>query len=349
MICYLLPSNADFATLFQIPCIDRSYALILLEENTVPTSESEAFIYFEQLLLTEKYDEDWTSALENFGKIYSSKFAFKSKQSSFPILNNPWSAKFPWFNLIAFRVTGERDKIEWKQDHEFKAMDVAGKLGSGISKKFNWKVNLRGGFDIHILLKIFDGNVIVAMELQPPEYEIDLRNYEKFKSMYDQCPFPYRSIRKEFRVKFARTSLKLSTAYCLLKESQLQNMKDAILVDAMCGCGTIPLVASVYYHENCAMILATDKSEECVQDSQFNFNLLNKCVNENPNCNMYNVSKCAPIMHAIQADIKFLPFRDASIDALVTEYVNFIIQVIITVFFSKQYAIWNSMFKSSSE
>ncbi len=111
----------------------------------------------------------------------------------------------------AFRVTANR-----AGNQEYRSHDVAGALGAGIQVATGWKVDLTG-YDIDVCADLSDDRLTVGIRLTAE------------------------SLHRRNQFAFGRATLKPTIAYGLIR---LADPKPGqLLIDPMCGSGTIPIEA----------------------------------------------------------------------------------------------------------
>ncbi|CAB01236.2 THUMP domain-containing protein [Caenorhabditis elegans] len=173
-----------------------------------------------------------------------------------------------------FRVTCKR--CGEKEIHKFSSMDAASKFGAEINNAFGWKCSVKE-FDIEVVLRIDRNNMTVMMALN--EESLFKRNI---------CAY-------------GPTTMRSTMCHCML---QLADIKPGdIIVDAMCGGGSIPIEGAISWKNS--LFLGGDNHEmamsRCLQNWSANSS------SSRSNCDF------------LTWDATNLPLRDNSIDALVTD------------------------------
>ncbi|XP_024523378.1 THUMP domain-containing protein 3-like isoform X2 [Selaginella moellendorffii] len=139
---------------------------------------------------------------------------------------------------LTFRVTCERKCLKMKK-HPFSSVDVAAALGESVYNLHNWPADMRC-YNVEVFAWLRDSELLVAIGLlygKPTEQVVDGR----------KAPRPSRSdsqlySKRLYRKALVPTSLRPSVAYALV---QLGHIKCGdVVLDPMCGCGTIPLEAA---------------------------------------------------------------------------------------------------------
>ncbi|XP_034939436.1 THUMP domain-containing protein 3-like [Chelonus insularis] len=172
-------------------------------------------------------------------------------------------------DVLSFRVTCERNGT-----HNFSSRDASGALGGKFQDKFHWIVDLTS-HQLEILCRIADNETILNLRITPA------------------------SMHRRNIIDFGPTTLRATICYNLLR---LANPKPGdIIVDPMCGGGSIPIEAALGI--NWAHIIGGDNHEKAIERSKANFEGL---------CKSYKSD-------IIQWNITNLPFKDSSIDAIVTD------------------------------
>ncbi|NOZ29643.1 MAG: methyltransferase domain-containing protein [Chloroflexi bacterium] len=113
----------------------------------------------------------------------------------------------------AFRVTAQRSG-----QHAYQSPDVAAALGTGLVRRFGWPVRLKD-FDLEVMAYLQGDELTLGITLTPG-------------GLY----------RRE-RVAWGRTALKGSIAYAMVRLARVR--PGDLLVDPMCGVGTIPIEAAL--------------------------------------------------------------------------------------------------------
>ncbi|EGT53374.1 hypothetical protein CAEBREN_03166 [Caenorhabditis brenneri] len=173
-----------------------------------------------------------------------------------------------------FRVTCKR--CGEKEIHKFSSMDAASKFGAVINNCFGWKCSVKD-FDIEVVLRIEKDFMTVMMAL----------NKE--------------SLFKRNICSYGPTTMRSTICHCML---QLANIKPGeIVVDAMCGGGSIPIEGALCWKNS--VFLGGDNHEMAMERCKQNWTTLSSSTVSN--CDFFTW------------DATSLPFCDSSVDSIVTD------------------------------
>lgn len=173
-----------------------------------------------------------------------------------------------------FRVTCKR--CGEKEIHKFSSMDAASKFGAEINNAFGWKCSVKE-FEIEVILRIEKDDITVMMSLN--EESLFKRNI---------CAY-------------GPTTMRSTICFSML---HLADIKPGdIVVDTMCGGGSIPIEGAVYWKNS--YFLGGDNHEMAIERCKQNWSINSSSTQSN--CDFFHW------------DATKLPFRDNSIDAIVTD------------------------------
>lgn len=167
----------------------------------------------------------------------------------------------------AFRVTAQRSG-----DHAYQSPDIAAALGTGLVCRFGWPVKLKG-FNLEVMAHLQGDELTLGITLSP-------------EGLY----------RRE-RVAWGRTALKGSIAYAMVRLARPR--PGELLVDPMCGVGTIPIEAALAWPG--LRCWGGDLSWSAVSRAALNARHVN-----------------APV-HLFRWNVRRLPLPEGSVDALVCD------------------------------
>ncbi|KAJ7521091.1 hypothetical protein O6H91_19G037500 [Diphasiastrum complanatum] len=245
---------ASLETIYKLRSADNVYAFVGHFQD-VPISKDSAVSYLKNLVKK----IDWGPSLE----ILKRWKAFSDKEdTSLFYKDTPWSN-----SNMRFRVTCDRKCITMRK-HPFTSMDAAAALGDGINSLFGWTGDMRRYDGIHwgtqATVEIVPANNSEAKKVACCDgalaprlpWSIKLENVkDDDDSASKTCegkvsvslPRPSRSdsqlySHRRYRHALIGTSLKPSIAYALLQLGDIQT--GHLILDPMCGCGTIPLEAA---------------------------------------------------------------------------------------------------------
>ncbi|KAG0565991.1 hypothetical protein KC19_7G029500 [Ceratodon purpureus] len=219
----------------------------------------------------------------------------------------------------SFRVTGNRICKDMKK-HGYTSMDAAAAIGDGMHELLGWPADMRS-FNVEVLAWIIDDELLLVLALiysgnkkktknlqnvsninEPCAEVEDVEGSEQVKSTKKKRPAerPSRAdaqlySRRPYRKALVHTSLKPSTAYGLLQLADVQ--PGDIVLDPMCGCGTIPLEA-INWLGTRVMGLAGDFVDTAVEAAN---------INATGHCDV------------VRWDASMLPLRTASIDRVICD------------------------------
>ncbi|GLJ50295.1 hypothetical protein SUGI_1071500 [Cryptomeria japonica] len=194
---------------------------------------------------------------------------------------------------ISFRVSCDRTCTEMKR-HEFTSVDAEAAIGEGIHYLFGWPASMRM-YDLEVVTWIVDAEVLMSIALLPNWNRrmleaIDVCNHKHNSAVPDLLAPPFETkassemgernlrsrpsrtdsqlyARRLYRKALVETSLKPSTAFSLLQLGEVQ--PGHLILDPMCGCGTIPLEAAAYFSGQ-VMCLGGDTSSKAIAAAESN-------------------------------------------------------------------------------
>lgn len=171
-----------------------------------------------------------------------------------------------------FRVTS---KIAG--EHKITSVDFASTVAEGLVKHFpSWRSNTKS-FEMEVFAYLRYSTLYFTIGLT--DESLSLQQVDSNRSL-------------------GATPLRPAIAYCMLKMADL--LPGEILVDPMCGCGTITEIAAFNFPS--AFYLAGDIAEIAITKTTFNF-----------------THTRAPFTDILRWDCRKLPFADNSVDAIVTD------------------------------
>lgn len=178
--------------------------------------------------------------------------------------------RLPSFRCTCYR-TGENM-------HSFGSMDVARSVGGAIQDMFGWVVKMKN-HDLEIVVNVDKDQIYCCIALTKE------------------------SLFRRNIVSFGPTTLRATICASLLKLAQIE--KGDVVVDPMCGGGSIPLEAALTYPGS--IHLGGDMHEKAVE----------RCFENLRNLNDNN-SKSLPV-DFFYWDVTSLPLKDNSVDVFVTD------------------------------
>ncbi|CAI4228400.1 unnamed protein product [Auanema sp. JU1783] len=250
--------------------IDNLHAILYSEEmkNLQSMENSEAL---RQIKLTTKY-VNWAEGIEYWQTAFGEEISggsqglmVKMKTYEETGVNTEITADVPTFRVTCNR-TGE------KELHQFSSMEAARVMGAELNNMFGWKPNMKN-FNIEVILSVRNETVTVMISLNA-------------KSLF--C----RNI-----IAFGPTTMRSTMCFCMV--SLVQPKKNRIIVDPMCGGGSIPIEGAIAFPQ-CTFI-AGDNHEKALE----------RCY-ENAKDSKAQVS-------FLRWDAMNLPLLDNSVDAIVTD------------------------------
>uniref|UniRef100_A0A1I7T511 THUMP domain-containing protein n=2 Tax=Caenorhabditis tropicalis TaxID=1561998 RepID=A0A1I7T511_9PELO len=171
-----------------------------------------------------------------------------------------------------FRVTCKR--CGEKEIHKFSSMEAASKFGADINNAFGWKCSVHD-FDIEVVLRIEKDNITVMMALN------DESLFKRNISAYGP------------------TTMRSTICHCMLRLADIKSGE--IVVDPMCGGGSIPIEGSISWKNS--FFFGGDNHELALERCRENLNA-NSSIK---NCEFFTW------------DATNLPFQNNSINSIVTD------------------------------
>ncbi|VDM63031.1 unnamed protein product [Angiostrongylus costaricensis] len=165
-----------------------------------------------------------------------------------------------------------------KSQHNFSSMDAARALGGQINNVFGWRADMKN-FDMEVLLNIRNDCVLVMVAL----------NKE--------------SLFKRNICAFGPTTMRPTMCYCMAALAQPK--RGDIILDPMCGGGSIPLEGALAY-DGC-LFIGADIHPKAMQ----------RC-SENMYCDKQLLNSGSEVAF-LCCDALLLPFPTSSINAIVTD------------------------------
>eukprot|EP00252_Welwitschia_mirabilis_P004010 TRINITY_DN14151_c0_g1_i2.p1 TRINITY_DN14151_c0_g1~~TRINITY_DN14151_c0_g1_i2.p1 ORF type:complete len:439 (+),score=63.76 TRINITY_DN14151_c0_g1_i2:87-1403(+) len=206
---------------------------------------------------------------------------------------------------VSFRVSCDR-KCTTMIKHEFTSVDA-----EGIHCLFGWPGNMRS-YDLEVMTWIRDADILLTFALLNCQNcrlgisdalvaPVENSSASQAESQIRQRPKRLESqlyAKRSYRKLLVETSLKPSTAFSLL---QLADIKPGhLVVDPMCGCGTIPLEAAQFYGSQ-VTCLAGDIGQKAISAAEKNSEGLNEFCD------------------VLRWDAMHLPLRSGSIDRIICD------------------------------
>ncbi|KAL2613006.1 hypothetical protein R1flu_024698 [Riccia fluitans] len=190
-----------------------------------------------------------------------------------------------------FRVTTNRICKNIRKQ-QYSSMDASAALGDGINELLGWKASMRV-YDVEVLAWIRDMELLMVVALiysgnkaTETTCENVVDGQKNSTDNFSRAPVasnlnkqngvkiqrPSRSeaqlhSRRQYRKALVGTSLKPSTSYALLQLAEIQ--PGHIVLDPMCGCGTIPLEAADWLGGQ-IMSVAADNNSKAVDAAATN-------------------------------------------------------------------------------
>ncbi|EQC38292.1 hypothetical protein SDRG_04013 [Saprolegnia diclina VS20] len=200
-----------------------------------------------------------------------------------------WSAPLSlWQAHAPTAPTSENESFRFRAScvrdgkHAYNSEKIAGEVGGALLEHFGWKVSLTE-FHMEVVCFVLHNHVVCGVSLADPRkifFKSRLANEERHPSMTS--------------IQYIST-LRPSTAYMLLQLARIE--AGDIVLDAMCGVGTIP--ASATYLAAPVFALGGDVEEDAVEKAGRNV-----------------AARPATIC---QWDSQRLPLRDGSVDKIVID------------------------------
>ncbi|KAF7989663.1 hypothetical protein HCN44_008337 [Aphidius gifuensis] len=172
-------------------------------------------------------------------------------------------------SILSYRVTCERNG-----KHTFDSSKIATIIGGELQDQYHWIVDLTS-YQLEILSRVNNSEMILLLRVTNE------------------------SLHRRNITYFGPTTLRATVAYNLI--SLAEPKPGEIIIDPMCGGGSIPIEAAIEFPE--CYILAGDNHDKAIERSRLNFDALNKSFKSN----------------LIQWNVAYLPFKDSSIDVFVTD------------------------------
>ncbi|CAD6191910.1 unnamed protein product [Caenorhabditis auriculariae] len=180
-------------------------------------------------------------------------------------------------NLPKFRVTCFR--AGEKSCHSFSSMDAAKSLGAEINNTFGWRPDMKN-YDIELVLRI-NGDTLSLM--------VALNNESLFKR--NVCAY-------------GPTTMRSTICYCMVALAKTK--PDDIVLDPLCGGGSIPLEGSLAFPDR--VFFGGDNHPLALE----------RC-RENHDYNKKKLANTSSTVNFFQWDAAALPLKDDSVDAIVTD------------------------------
>ncbi len=171
-------------------------------------------------------------------------------------------------DVPSFRVTAQRGG-----EHEYRSPEIASYLGAGVVQRYGWPVDLEG-YDIEVKAHLSDDWLVVGVSLT--DYSLHRRD----------------------RLRSGHAALKASVAHCLIRIAAPQ--AGELLLDPMCGSGTIPIEAALSW-EN-LRVVGGDVDPEALARAQD------------------NVAYTQARVTLVRWDARRLPLPSATVDVIVSNF-----------------------------
>ncbi|CAD6204957.1 GSCOCG00003070001-RA-CDS [Cotesia congregata] len=172
-------------------------------------------------------------------------------------------------DILSYRVSCERTGV-----HAFESQEVAVKLGGEFNDLYHWLVDLTD-YQLEILYKISFAETLILLRVTTE------------------------SMHRRNIAFFGPTTLRATVCYNLLRLAKPK--PGEIIIDPMCGGGSIPIEATKEFPLN--YIIGGDNHEKAMERSRMNFAMLPTAYKSD----------------LIQWNLEHLPFKDSSVDAFVTD------------------------------
>ena len=302
-------------SVLELKCVDNAYIIIGKRTDFDFSGDIDTCLTrINELLETDNYDQEllplaWDKGIIAWNEIFEFKKSGKENwQECLSLLNNCQRiqdtssnedhVKKPKFNEAEqneansepetmtrpkFRATCYRSG---QNCHSFQSTDVARSFGGAINEKFGWGVSM----------KEFDIEVVITIDLAQIYVGIGLTKKSLFR----------RNIKH-----FGPTTLRATICASMLQLADIQ--PGDIVVDPMCGGGSIPIEGALSYQKG--FHLAGDNHEKAIYRATENFKALSESLTEasgNEICNSLQAD-------VLSWDVTRIPLRDNSVDVFITD------------------------------
>ncbi|KJH45619.1 THUMP domain protein [Dictyocaulus viviparus] len=180
-------------------------------------------------------------------------------------------------SLFTFRVTCHRAGD--KKCHSFSSMEAASALGAEINKVFGWRPDMKN-FDMEVLLNVRNNSILVMVAL----------NRE--------------SLFKRNICAFGPTTMRPTMCYCMT--ALAQPSQGDIILDPMCGGGSIPLEAALSF-DGC-LFIGADVHPKAMK----------RCNENMKSCDQQLLNSGSELAFICCNSLR-LPFSTNSINSIVTD------------------------------
>ncbi|KAK0097648.1 hypothetical protein PV326_000523 [Microctonus aethiopoides] len=172
-------------------------------------------------------------------------------------------------SVLSYRVTCERNG-----SHSFESGQAAHAIGGEFQDTYHWIVDLTS-YQLEVLCRINNDEVILNLRVTSE------------------------SLHRRNITHFGPTTLRATVCYNLLRLAKPKSGE--IIIDPMCGGGSIPIEAALDFSNN--YILGGDNNAKAIERSRLNFAALTKIYKSD----------------LIQWSAGNLPFKDSYVDAFITD------------------------------
>lgn len=138
--------------------------------------------------------------------------------------------------------------------HAFKSIEIAAEMGGGINDLFSWPVDLVHP-DLEVVCFVYYQHVVVGISLLDPTKSLFRNRFANEE----------RSLLVDSRY---MCTLRPSTAYLMLQIATYT--QGDVLLDGMCGIGTIPIYSMAFARPQLMVALGGDNDAEAVQKAGVN-------------------------------------------------------------------------------
>jgi len=197
----------------------------------------------------------------------------------------------------SFRVTAQRGGN--KKTHAFNSVNIAQQLGGGIYVRYEWPASMKN-YDVHVWAQLIGSTLLVGLSLLP------------------EPPILHRRSRKMF----GKTSLAPSVAASICRFARIRS--EEVVLDPMCGSGTIPIEASLLA-PGCVG-LGGELDDVAVNQSYVNSqqalqieSLQERFLGVFPPQRVFELRKKVIRTNIIRWDVTRIPIRDHSVDVVICD------------------------------
>lgn len=201
-------------------------------------------------------------------------------------------------HIETFRASVIRDACSEICRHGYNSTDVAGALGSFVSE--HWmptaRVSLKT-FDIQVVGIVLNQTFVLGLPIFPYSTSVTFQS----RLPPEPCSFlPFRQ---------SMITLRPSTTYCLLELANIET--GDVILDPMCGIGTIPFATAVYHASTSSCCLGGDICGPSLAQG------LKNVMYAREQHSRYHHRTATPEL--LQWDCQRLPLRDAVVDKVIVD------------------------------